>query len=103
MTKVFWIRAGVTAGRCGFHALSRPAKRHASSIMAVAPATEQPSPRFLRRLEHEYSLAAELDPAWAAKPLALARQEARITLILADPGGKPLDRVLERYQEQPSI
>ena len=72
-----------------------------SSILAVAPATEQPSPRILRRLEHEYSLAAELDPAWAAKPLALTRHEGRITLILADPGGEPLDRVLERHQEQP--
>jgi hypothetical protein len=25
------------------------------------------------RLEHEYAFAAELDPAWAAKPLAITR------------------------------
>ena len=67
-----------------------------SSILAVAPATEQPSPLILRRLEHEYSLAAELDLAWAEKPLALTRNEGRITLTLADPGGGHLDRVLER-------
>jgi hypothetical protein len=36
----------------------------------VAHATEQPSPQGLRRLKHEYSLAAELEPAWAARPLA---------------------------------
>jgi serine/threonine protein kinase len=62
----------------------------------VAPTAEQPSPQGLRRLEHEYSLAAELDPAWAAKPLALTRHEGRTILVLTDPGGEPLDRVLER-------
>ena len=44
-----------------------------SPVLAVALAAEQPSPQGLRRLEHEYSLAAELDPAWAARPLALTR------------------------------
>ncbi len=42
-------------------------------LLVVAPAAEQPLPQSLRRLEHEYSLAAELEPAWAAKPLALTR------------------------------
>src|SRR6266849_4894859 len=40
-----------------------------SPVLAVALAAEQPSPQGLRRLEHEYSLAAELDPAWAARRL----------------------------------
>ena len=35
-------------------------------VLVVALTAEQPSPQSLRRLEHEYSLAAELDPAWAA-------------------------------------
>src|SRR3981189_366736 len=65
-------------------------------VLAVALAAEQPSPPSLRRLEHEYSLAAELDPAWAARPLALTRHESRTMLVLADPGGDPLDRVLDR-------
>ena len=72
-----------------------------SPVLAVALAAEQPSPQTLRRLEHEYSLAAELDPAWAAKPLALTRHEGRTILLLNDPGGEPLDRVLERDQGQP--
>jgi hypothetical protein len=50
---------------------------------------------------HEYSFAAELDPAWAAKPLALTRHEGRTILVLKDPGGQPLDRILERDQGQP--
>src|SRR5258708_31499717 len=72
-----------------------------STVLAIAPSAEQPSPQSLRRLEHEYSLAAELDPAWAAKPLAVTRHEGRTILLLKDPGGEPLDRVLERNQGQP--
>src|ERR1700693_5911108 len=72
-----------------------------SPVLAIALSAEQPSPQSLRRLEHEYSLAAELDPAWAARPLALARHEGRTILVLKDPGGEPLDHVLERDQGQP--
>src|SRR6202140_4809126 len=72
-----------------------------SPVLAIALTAEHPSPQSLRRLEHEYSLAAELDPAWAAKPLALTRHEGRIVLVLKDPGGEPLDRILERDQRQP--
>src|ERR1700722_6685450 len=69
-----------------------------SRVLAVALASEHPSPQVLRGLEHEYSLAAELDSAWAAKPLALTRHEGRTILILMDPGGNPLDLVLQRGQ-----
>ncbi|HEY0801286.1 MAG TPA: protein kinase, partial [Steroidobacteraceae bacterium] len=70
-------------------------------ILAVAITAERPSPRSLKRLEHEFSLAAELNPVWAAQPLLLTRHQGRAVLILKDPGGEPLDRVIERHQEQP--
>jgi PAS domain S-box-containing protein len=72
-----------------------------SPVLAVVLSAQRPSPESFQRLEHEYSLAAELDPAWAAKPLALARHEGRMMLVLADPGGEPLDRVLERGEGHP--
>ncbi len=72
-----------------------------SPVLVIALSAEQPSPQALRRLEHEYSLASELDPSWAAKPLALTRHEGRTILVLKDPGGEPLDRVLERDQGHP--
>jgi PAS domain S-box-containing protein len=72
-----------------------------SAILAIALRAEQPSPQSLRRLEHEYLLATELDPAWAAKPLELTQHEGRTILVLSDPGGEPLDQVLERGQGQP--
>jgi serine/threonine protein kinase len=79
------------------------ARKHGtpSPILVVAPTAEQPLPQSLRRLEHEYSLAAELEPAWAAKPLALTLHDGRTILVLADPGGEPLDRVLELDRKQP--
>ena len=72
-----------------------------SPVLVAALTVEQPSPQGLRRLEHEYSLAAELEPAWAAKPLTLTRHEGRTILVLKDPGGEPLDLVLERDQGRP--
>jgi serine/threonine protein kinase len=67
----------------------------------VALSAEQPSPQGFRRLEHEYSLAGELDPSWAAKPLALTHHEGRTILVLEDLGGELLDQVLEREQGEP--
>jgi serine/threonine protein kinase len=72
-----------------------------SPVLVVALTAEQPSPQGVRRLEHEYSLVVELNPAWAAKPLALTRHQGRTILVLEDPGGEPLDLVLERDQGRP--
>jgi len=52
-----------------------------SPVLAIA-LSERPSPQSVRRIEHEYSFAAELDPAWAAKPLAITRHEGRTILVL---------------------
>jgi serine/threonine protein kinase len=73
---------------------------HSLPVLAVALAAQQPPPENFQRLEHEYSLAAELDPAWAAKP-PLTRHEGRTMLVLMDPDSEPLDRVLERGEGHP--
>jgi len=70
-------------------------------VLALAVTAEQPSPRSPRRLEHEFSLASELDATWAARPLALARHQGRAILILEDPGGEPLDRLIELQDGHP--
>ena len=59
-------------------------------------AAEETSPGSVGRLEHEYALKAELDADWAARPVALTRYNDRMTLVLEDPGGTPLDRLLGR-------
>jgi predicted ATPase/signal transduction histidine kinase len=63
--------------------------------------TGQSSPG-ISRLLHENALAGELDPAWAVRPLGVARHEGRPILILEDDGcGEPLDAILERARDCP--
>src|SRR4029077_7785866 len=69
------------------------------SILLMTPVSERPALGSLRRMEHEYSLGAELDPGWALRPLALAPHKGRTMLVLTDPGGEPLDRLLGRPME----
>jgi len=68
-------------------------------ILSVASVSEHPVAGILERLEHEYSLRDELDSDWAARPLALGRREGRPILILEDPGGEPMDRVVGQPME----
>src|SRR5207237_442569 len=72
----------------------RPGEAGPPTILLVTPLAERPAPDSLRRMEQEYSLRAELDPAWAAQPLALVSHQGRTTLVLTDPGGEPLERLL---------
>ena len=65
-----------------------------SAVLVVLPAAEHPSPIILDRLAHEYGLKDELDGAWAVRPLELMREGGRTMLVLEDPGGEPLDRLL---------
>src|SRR6266481_4107143 len=69
------------------------------SILAMTPVLEHPPLASLTRMEHEYSLRAELDPRWAVQPLALASHEGRTMLVLTDPGGEPLERLLGKPME----
>jgi PAS domain S-box-containing protein len=59
-------------------------------------AAEETSPGCVERLEHEYALKTELDADWAARPVALTHDNGRMALVLEDPGGAPLDRLLGR-------
>ena len=64
------------------------------AVLLVTPAADHPSRSTLDRLKHEYELKDELDRAWAAQPLALMRDAGRTVLVLDDPGGEPLERLL---------
>src|ERR1700745_2457917 len=69
------------------------------TILLVAPVSEHPCPAIWGGLEHEYALRDELNSDWAARPLTIVRREGRPTLILKDPGGEPLDRLLGQPME----
>src|ERR1700686_4235800 len=80
--------------REGDIALYRGSGNGLAPILLVA--AEETSLGCIERLEHEYALKAELDADWAARPVALTHDNGRMTLVLEDPGGTPLDRLLGR-------
>jgi predicted ATPase/signal transduction histidine kinase len=55
---------------------------------------ENASPACLNRVQHEYTVRADLDAAWAARPIEVSRHRNRSALVLEDPGGAVLDRLL---------
>ena len=79
----------------GEFVLSRSVRDAAlAPLLVMAPALAQPAPESLQRLAHAYALREALEPAWAACPLALGPHQGRSTLVLADPGGEVLARLV---------
>jgi PAS domain S-box-containing protein len=71
-----------------------PGDASAPSILVRTPITDHPSPATLRKMQLEYALRSELDPAYVVRPIALVQSGRRPLLILQDPGGTPLDLLL---------
>ena len=63
-------------------------------VLVAALALREPLPETIAALQQAYSLAGELDPVWAARPLELVHHEGRAALLMEDPGGNPLGRLL---------
>ncbi len=83
--------------------LNGPSDASAPSILVRTPIADHPSPASLRRMQEEYSLRSELDPAHVVRPLALVQTERRPILILQDPGGTPLDLLLNGAMDIPEF
>ncbi len=64
------------------------------SVLIAFPAADHHPADVTRRLVHEYALRDELDGAWAARPLELRQGRGRTQLLIEDPGGEPLERIL---------
>jgi PAS domain S-box-containing protein len=62
-------------------------------VLALRPIAESTVDR-LNRLTHEYGLRDELESSWAVRPLELVRDGEQTLLVLSDPGGEPLDRLI---------
>jgi PAS domain S-box-containing protein len=67
-----------------------------SCVLLLEAAHEHPSKSTLDQLHHTYSLAAELNSAWSARPLQLLHRHGVPALLLEDPGGEFLNAVLLR-------
>src|SRR5580658_11279084 len=69
------------------------------TVLALLVTAEHPPPFILDRLAREYELKDELDGAWATRPLEFVREDGRTMLVLEDPGGEPLARLLGQPME----
>ena len=67
---------------------------HPPSVLVLLSSSDHPRPESVRMLEYQHSLRGELDPAWAVLPVELTQHEGRAALVLDDPGGDPLDRLV---------
>jgi hypothetical protein len=65
-----------------------------NTVLVVLPAREPPTRDTLNRFRREYGLKDDLDDAWAVRPLELVHERGQTMLVLSDPGGEPLDRLL---------
>ena len=65
-----------------------------NSTLLVEPTLAHPTAVSLARLEHAYSLQAELDASWAALPMELIDGRAKLALRTEDPGGQVLASLL---------
>jgi PAS domain S-box-containing protein len=63
-------------------------------VLVVLPVSDHPTAGIPDRFTHEYELKDDLDDAWAARPLELAYERGHAALVLNDPGGEPLDRLV---------
>src|SRR6185436_5425851 len=70
-----------------------------ATLLLLGPFSTRPSRESAERLEHALSLRDDLRPEWAVRPLALVEHDGRPMLVLDDPGGEPLDRLVRGPME----
>ena len=76
-----------------------PGRAPKATVLLLAPVSARPSRESIQKLEHELSLKVDLDPEWAAVPLALVEHDDRPALLLDDAGGQPLHRLIHGPME----
>ena len=69
------------------------------SRLMVSPVLDQPLPSSLAKLEHAFSLGRDLEGSWAARPVELAKFRGRLALVIEDPGGTFLDKLIGKTLE----
>jgi PAS domain S-box-containing protein len=64
------------------------------AVLVLAPRPESPLPVSLTLLRQACALGGELDSSWAARPLELVEFHGQTALLVEDPGGEFLDRLI---------
>ena len=76
-----------------------PRLAEAPSVLLLSPALTRPALETLKKIEREYSFRSELDATWAVRPLALSQYNEQTVLVLENPGGEPLNRLIHGPME----
>jgi serine/threonine protein kinase len=69
------------------------------SVLLLATVSPRPTLETLEKLQHEYSLRNELDTTWAVRPMTLSQYNEQSVLVFEDPGGEPLNRLVDGPME----
>src|SRR5580658_7383908 len=78
---------------------ARASAAETSSVLLLTPAAIYPRPESLKKIEHEYSLCHDFDRTWAVRPIALSECDGQKALVLEDPGGVFLHRLIQGPME----
>src|SRR5580658_11152075 len=78
---------------------ARASAAETSSVLLLTPAAIYPRPESLKKIEHEYSLCHDFDKTWAVRPFALSECNGQKALVLEDPGGEFLHRLIQGPME----
>ena len=65
------------------------------SVLLLTPASLRPRLESLKKIEHEYSLCRDFDTTWAVRALAFSECNGQKALVLEDPGGEFLHRLIQ--------
>ena len=71
----------------------------APSVLLLATVSPRPALETVEKLQHEYSFRNELDTTWAVRPMTLSQYNGRSVLVFEDPGGEPLNRLVDGPME----
>ena len=77
----------------------RPIQADASSVLLLAPALRHPALETVEKINHEYALRGELGTTWAVLPRDLSQYNQNTVLVLNDPGGVPLNHLVQGPME----
>ena len=90
--EVLWREAG--RAFCRLRRDDADGGRHA--FIPIPSGAEHTTFESLNRFTHEYELREYLDPAWALRPVDLARERGQTMLVVEYTGGAPLDRLVRQ-------
>src|ERR1700753_3665751 len=78
---------------------ARASTAEVPSVLLLTFASIYPRLESLKKIEHEYSLCHDFDTTWAVRPVAISEGNGQKALVLEDPGGEFLHRLIQGPME----